>query len=354
MSMPAGLSNSEVHASIESWLTEDTPVEAEAEEVLEEAQAEATPDEEVVSEEGGDEDEPLAAESNEEDETEVDDSSEGEEVIDSVLALAEHFGVEESEVLENLEVENPFGQKVSIGEALNNWRETEGFLKQRQDQLEQSFNEKMDEANVSVDKHLTQLQVLATSLADHIKSEYSEEVLRDARFQDPDKYVELVDKRNNLMKLIEQSADAYELHATAKQKQSDQDIQNLIQKEHQVLLEKKPEWMDNGKRSSDLANGQRLLLSIGFTQEDIDSVVDHRVLLLTDLAVKGSSISKSVSEKSVDELRKRGLKKPSIGLRTKSRKDPENQTNKAKAKARAKFAKSGSVSDAARLIEDLI
>ena len=103
-----------------------------------------------------------------------------------------------------------------------------------------------------------------------------------------------------------------------------------------------------------MANGQRLLLSIGFTQEDIDSVVDHRVLLLTDLAVKGLSISKSVAEKSVDELRKRGLKKPSVGLRTKSRKDPENQTNKAKATARAKFAKSGSVSDAARLIEDLI
>lgn len=365
MSMPAGLPQNEVQASLEAWVDNvdlDSPSDSNSdpERTPEEAANVAESEDELeledpTLEEPGDDDELLAADADgEELEAEADGGEAEADGISTLGAIADYFEVEESEVLENLTVADPYGGQVSIGEALESWRNSEGLLDQRRSQLESEFQTRSEELNSETDKNITQLQALASGLIEIMKSEYNDDVLGRARLEDPDKYTELFERRAQMMNLIENSAHAYEMNAKFREGQSQKDISELLQKENATLLEKKPEWKDSKVRQNDLLAGQRLLMSLGFTQEDLDSVVDHRILILTDLAVKGARLAKDASSKNVEELRKKGLKKPSLGLRTKARKDPENPNTKAKAQARAKLRKTGDVKDAARLAETLI
>lgn len=364
MSMPAGLPNSEVQANLEAWLdnvdldgsenTEDPERTPDAEDNPAELKGEDDPellDDPTEDPEEGEEEvqDPLAAEA----ETEEGETEEGEN-ISSLAALAEYFEVEEDDVLSNLEVEDPFGNAIPIGEALNSWRETEGMLEHRRAELENRYAAQVEQQNTEIEKNLAELHTLSRALIEHIKGDYSDERMQRVRMEDPDGYADMLDRRNAMLNVIDNASKTYQMNAELLQKQSQQDMDKLLREENATLLRKKPEWADPKVRQNDMIAGQRLLQSLGWSQEDIDSVVDHRILILTDLAVKGARLSKDASKKNVEELRKRGLKKPSIGLRTKSRKDPENPANKARAQARAKLRKSGDARDAARLVEDLI
>ena len=357
MSMPAGLSNPEVAASLEDWVdvlsSEESPNTPNEPESTPELDAKSAEDNEEVEPDEADGEEPIAALQDGEEPTE-DEGAEDGDAISSLGALAEYFEVEEDQVLDNLEVEGADGTSIPIGQALQSWRDGEGLLESRRAALETDYQGRIESVNLQADKGMAEIQTLAVALANHLRDEYSDEKLQHARMEDPDQYANLIDKRMEIMRVIEGAANSYETNAKQRESQSQGDMRQLMQTENAALMAKKPEWQDRTVRNQDMIAGQRLLLQIGFDQSEIDQVVDHKILILTDLAVKGARLSKGASGKNLDALRKKGLKKPSLGLRTKSRRDPENPTTKARDQARARLGQSGSIRDAARLVEDLI
>lgn len=275
--------------------------------------------------------------------------------IDSLEAIASYFQVEPTEVLSNIEVEAPDGTKVPIGVALEQWRDAEALVSHRRSELEAEHAKRMQDADLAEQRQLAQLHAATKGMVATLNEEYSDEKIARIRREDPERYVEMIDRKRALLGQIERAVEFFEDHSRRAQAQSEQDIQKLLASENEKLIKARPEWADRKVRSQALVAGQKLLRDMGWSQQEIDSVMDHRVLLLVDLAVKGKRATQVPAQKSVEELRKRGLKRPTVGLNGQPRRDTEGPNQmKARAQARAVLKKSGDVRDAARLIEDLL
>jgi hypothetical protein len=120
-------------------------------------------------------------------------------------------------------------------------------------------------------------------------------------------------------------------------------LQNKLQKEAETLTEKLPEYSDP---SSNLRNQIRdYTLGLGFSQEDVDGITDHRVVLVLHkamLADKGST-APSKKTKTVPKVVKSGTPQ------TKAQK-----SRKAKQNVRERLAKTGHQRDAANVFLDLL
>lgn len=357
MARPAGVSDHEATASIEDWLDKtefaDEPsreTDPKPTDEIKPKEPEEKPEEGPV--EGEEELDKLAA--GDTDDKDKKKPEEGDPLINSLEGIAEYFEVKPEEVLDNLLVKRDDGSEIPVGEALTSWRESEGLLREQRGQLESEYV-KLSEANtLETQKQLAKLHAITKGMVQELQSEYSDEKLQAARLEDPDQYVKLFERRNELGRLITESANAFDSYGKQTEAENASRMQNTMAEENSKLLEAKPEWKVQAVRDEAMVAGQRLLMDIGFTAKEIDSVLDHKILLLVDMAVRGNRISKEAGEKNVDDLRKRGLKRPSIGLRPKSRKDAEDPATGERDKAREQLHRTGDENLAARLIEDLL
>jgi hypothetical protein len=298
-----------------------------------------------------DPDEELEASGEDEDKGE----GEGEdEDISTIAALAEFFELPEADVLQNLEVEAPGGDMVSIGEALDGWRESERMFEARSTTLEAEHRDLVTVTQETSNKHLQQIATLTQGLIARMTEEFSSDRLAAARMENPEAYADLIDAKTKTEKLVSDSIAAMDAEADRRQEHSNEDIQKIMVKQNELLLKAKPEWQDNDIRRKALSAGNRYLLSTGWTQQDIDSIMDHRLLLLVDDAVAGRRVRKGSDGKTVKNLRKRGLKKPNTGLKARSRRDPENPKNRARQTAYARLKKTGDAKDAVDLFMDVL
>lgn len=290
-------------------------------------------------------------------EGEGDGQAAGEEpVIDSVEAIAEYFEVEPAAVYEAIEVEAPDGSKMPLAQALEAWRESESLLTHRRAEMEAEHAKIVEETNTAQERQLAQLYAATKNMVNVLREEYSDEKLQQARHEDADRYLALVERKAKIQAEIEGALRQFDEHSTKRQTQASEDVRKVLTQENEKLLKAKPEWRDPKLRRQALIAGQKLLADIGYTQQEIDSVMDHRILLIVDLAVKGKRLTAAPAAKAVTELRKSGLKRPALGLRGQARRDTEGPTSqtKARAQARASLKKSGDLRTAARLIEDMI
>lgn len=119
-------------------------------------------------------------------------------------------------------------------------------------------------------------------------------------------------------------------------------LQEKIQNEAELLVKQLPEYADpNSTLKNDLRN---YALGLGFSEQDVDGITDHRVVMVLHKAMLQDQVAKGVKKaKPVPKVVKSGT--------------PQTKTQKAKKAVQAKrerLAKTGNARDAADVFLDLI
>ena len=119
-------------------------------------------------------------------------------------------------------------------------------------------------------------------------------------------------------------------------------LQEKIQNEAELLVKQLPEYADpNSTLKNDLRN---YALGLGFSEQDVDGITDHRVVMVLHKAMMQDQVAKGVKKaKPVPKVVKSGT--------------PQTKTQKSKKAVQAKrerLAKTGNARDAADVFLDLI
>ena len=126
------------------------------------------------------------------------------------------------------------------------------------------------------------------------------------------------------------------------QEQHEQELGQKLNTERTLLLEKIPEWSDNDTQANEQAALVEFGTSIGFTKEELNTIYDHRALLVLRDAWRYNKVANGEKIQSV----KSKIKNAKPGGKQVSR---QMRSRKAKAQ-RAKLKQTGKVEDAASLL----
>ena len=167
---------------------------------------------------------------------------------------------------------------------------------------------------------------------------------------DPNKYLlvrqDLQEKQNAINNIRNKAAQDYENRAQQVKKDREQQLQELYQREQMNLHRALPELANEKTKAETAKNISEYLLTIGFTPEEINSVSDHRVLVLAHKASKFDAI-KNTGETAKKKVAKIGNKKI---LQPGAKQSKKQQQNDQTQKLRARLKKTGNHRDAVELI----
>ena len=322
--------------SFEGFLTpnEEAP-EAPAEEAVE---LETSPEDVVETE--------SEAEVEVEAEAEVeveDDFEEGEEIEQS---LEEQTEVEEELQPQSYVVKvDGVEQEVTLDELQNGYSRQQDYTRKTQElsQQRKSFEEQQAELAKKDAIYAQLLPQLEASLNGELENEPDWGALYES---DPIAYVREKDVWEDKRKKLDAAkAENTRLQQEAAQKQQEQ-IQKFVEYGNQQLTEKIPGWSDAEKSQKEKAAITTYAINeLGFTPQEINNVIDYRVLLgLRD----GMLYRKQMAASKKKPTKTAAARAARPGTSNK----PKTMT--AAKKAQAKLAKSGKVQDAAKVFEQFI
>ena len=300
---------------------------------------EATPTEEEESQ-------PVAEDESLEEETEEEEEPEGEEE-------SEETEGEEEEELYAVTV-NGEEVAVSLDELLSGYSRQSDYTRKTQEiagerkgmeELQQQYNSQVAQIQQERQQYMDALQNIIASSAEGI-SQYADTDWDSLRESDP---IEYVTKREELRQSQEKIQAMQREQYTAQQRQSEQTTQmraRIVQEEYGKLVEALPEWGDADKQKKLASEIRSYAGTQGFTEEELNSLVDHRSLLVLMKAKKYDQLQNS------DVKSKKLKNKPKVirsGTGTTSK-----GTSKSKRAAKMKrLQSSGHVDDAVSILEDM-
>lgn len=126
--------------------------------------------------------------------------------------------------------------------------------------------------------------------------------------------------------------------------------QEVLVKEQKKLLSEFPDWTDDKVAQKERDELFEYGLTIGFLEKDLESVVDHRAIVILNKAMLYDRMQTD-GKKAIE-----GKKKKSKALRPGGKKvrGSKKASSKKMAKARARVARSGRVDDAQAALESMI
>ena len=300
---------------------------------------EATPTEEEESQ-------PVAEDESFEEESEEEEEPEGEEE-------SEETEGEEEEELYAVTV-NGEEVAVSLDELLSGYSRQSDYTRKTQEiagerkgmeELQQQYNSQVAQIQQERQQYMDALQNIITSSAEGM-SKYADTDWDALRESDP---IEYVTQREELRQSQEKIQAMQREQYTAQQRQNEQTTQmraRIVQEEYGKLVEALPEWGDEGKQKKLASEIRSYAGTQGFTEEELNSLVDHRSLLVLMKAKKYDQLQNS------DVKSKKLKNKPKVirsGTGTTSK-----GTSKSKRAAKMKRLQgSGHVDDAASILEDM-
>ena len=308
---------------------------------------EATPTEEEESTEET-QDESLEEESEEE-------SEESEEVEEDDEEEAEESDEEEEEELLYAVKVDGEEQEVSLDELLKGYSRQSDYTRKTQDlsterremeSLQEKYNSEMAQIQAERQQYTEYLnQIVESSMGGLDKyANLDWEAMKSA---DP---IEYVTKREEFREAQEKIQAMRNEQVTAQQKQAEESKQlhaQMVKEEHLKLVSAEPDWGEPEKQKELAGTVRKYALSQGFSEEELNSLVDHRSVLVLMKAAKFDAIDKA------DVKSKKIKNKPRVVRSGKG--TTKNESSKKKRAAEMKrLQQSGRVDDAALLMEDFI
>lgn len=154
------------------------------------------------------------------------------------------------------------------------------------------------------------------------------------------KKTELAERQAHINSLKQNAIAAYQQSAQKQAEEQRAIHQQFLQEQQTLLMTKLPEWKDAKVASAEKQQIAQYLVDQGFTNEDIASASDHRMILL---ARKAMLFDKGQDKAEV--VKKKVLTIPKV-MKPGAPKSPEQNKQAHKNEARARLRKSGSLEDA--------
>ena len=301
---------------------------------------EATPTEEEESTEET-QDESLEEESEDESEAEAEEESEGtdeeadEDPLYAVTINGEEHEVTFDELLRGYSRQSDYTRKT---QELSNDRK-------QMESLQQQYNSEVATIQAERQQYMESLnQIIANSSAGLDKfANLDWQSLKDT---DPIEYVtkkeEFREAQEKVQQMQQEQYHAQQRHA----EESKQLRSQILQEEHGKLSAALPEWSEPEKQKKMASEIRDYASSQGFSAEEINSLIDHRSLLVLLKASKYDAMQKA------DVKSKKLKNKPRVIRSGTGRSKGEDSKSKHTAKMK-RLRSSGHVDDAASILEDL-
>jgi cytochrome oxidase Cu insertion factor (SCO1/SenC/PrrC family) len=316
-------------------------------ELLQEEEATPTEEEESIEET---QDESLEEESEEESEKPEEEIEEGDE---------EETEESDEEVEDEPDVYavtvNGEEREVTINELLKGYSRQSDYTKKTQELAEQRKGFEGTQQQVATELQQIQLerQQYVHTLQNLIEGsmgnldKFSNVDWESLKANDPIEFVtkreEFREAQEKIQHLQREQQEAQQRQAQESQKQH----QEILKQEHAALIERVPEWGKPEKQKALAKELRSYATSVGFSDEELNSLIDHRSIMVLLKASKYDQLQNA------DLKTKKVKNKPKLVRAGKGK--PTNADSKSKRSAKMKrLQQTGRVDDAALVMEDFV
>ena len=324
--------------------SQEKPQEEEAkpsEEVTEDVEQEE-PEEAEETDEAEEAEEEDAADDTDESEESEEEEAEDEEVEETALYTVKVNGedveVTEDELVRGYSRQADYTKKTQ--ELAEYRKQLDGGAQYLQNEVAQTQAARQEYVNAmsqAIESNYSIAKQFENTDWERLKMEDREEYLTKR-----DEYREVQDKIRDLQS---KQGQAYEQQNREMQSQH----QQLLQAEHQKMVQILPEWGEPDTQRAIAKSVGEFALSRGYTQEELNQLVDHRSILVLMEA-------KAFADMQGKQLKARAKKvknKPKV-VRSSAKKEKADLSKVARTKQMKRLHETGRVQDAASLFEDFV
>jgi hypothetical protein len=309
---------------------------AESEESTEETQDELPEEEteEVESEEEESEEEDVSEESDDEEAPEEEDS---EPELFTVRINGEDHEVTAEELAKGYSRQSDYTKKTQeLSEYRKQLDQAAQFYQNEITQTQEARQHYIGALSTAIETNMSSLAKYESTDWERLKSENMEDYLA--------KRDEYREAQTNVDKLKQN----YQQEAAKQDEEYKQQYTQTIQEEHAKLVSILPAWGEPEKQKAIATEVRDFALSKGYTQEELNQLVDHRSILVLMQAKAWEDSMRKISS-----IKQKKIKnKPKIAKSGKGTVKSESTKTKSTAKMK-RLRQTGHVDDAASLLEDL-
>jgi hypothetical protein len=349
MDQPTGIqpmNTSEAESAIEGLLSDDVETEAEVEvEPVEETGQVEESEEAKVTEE--------SEEAEEQETTEEVSEEQEQDSIETLADLAEALELPLEEVMANLKTTvkvNGEELPVTLKEAFDGYQKDADYRNKTGELATQKreFEQASQQARQQLEEQLLQFGHFIQNAEQMFVPALDQAQMEQLKQTDPQRYLiakhEHDERVGQVQQLKELAASEYAKNQQALQEQQSTASAEYVEKAREELLTRIPEW--NGELKTSVDN-YLMGESYGYSAEELSHVVDPR---LVEMAHKAMLYDKSKTEAKVVTKKVKTLPK----IQPKAPQGKVSPKSDAISKAKARLKKSGSIDDAAALLEQLL
>ena len=280
------------------------------------------------------------AETDEEIEEESDERSEEDEVEDESEEEPESFSIK----VDGEDIQVTLDElKAGYSRQKDYTRKTQEVAEQRKE-AEKIQNEAMQKnAELSEERALYNdlLPKMQMMIKNNLQKEPDWQQLID---QDPQEYLRKKEEWNKTSQTLTFVENEMNRLKTEQEQDSQRALQQQALEGQRIINEKIPEWKDNEVAKKEAENMMTYAKGLGFTQDELSQIYDGRLILLLRDAWQHSKVKKAVKTKPKESPAR--VSRPGNSNKIRSNTPLKN--------AKSRLRKSGTVSDAAKVFEQLL
>jgi chromosome segregation ATPase len=225
-------------------------------------------------------------------------------------------------------------------------RKTEKLSQDRKgvEDLKNEYTRQNEEAKIKRDQYEKQIQILSEQLK---QAEPSKADFDNLYENDPAEYVRLKAEQDRRKELMEKTRIEQERIAAEKREEQTKQYNVYLDQQRKLLAEKLPIYADKEKGADFIKNLTSYAKSIGYTDQEIAMLVDHRAVLMLANAYRYDKLKKA-------NLKNKKVTKVSRVVSSSSAKvQDDNEVAKRIKSKKAALRKTGKVNDAVSVLQEL-
>jgi hypothetical protein len=164
-----------------------------------------------------------------------------------------------------------------------------GYLRERDyTQKTMALAEKERTVSARLEKFeagIGQSEVLLNTLMAEFQEEFAGINWSELSNNDPAEWARKVQRREDRVAKLQQAAHQLERAKGMRDEVQAQSVQQRIQEEQKILLDKLPDWKDAKKAAAEAAEVREYLTKSGYNPEEVNGVTDHRAVILARKAM---------------------------------------------------------------------
>lgn len=285
-------------------------------------------------------------------EEQIDADEEADEALtfEYVEEVAEAAGMSPEEFLTNIKARTKIdGEEgeVALADLLKGHQLESSFTRKNQQWIEQKTAEeaKIQEERKQLHDHLNKAAVTFDLAQKQLTSDFQSIDWNKLQADDPQQFLlkrqQFGERKAALDAAIQQAAQQYQTVQEEQEKERAELEERRLNEEHGKLLKSVPEWNDEQTRIKQAAEVSDYLRRVGFSDDEISTLGDHRIVVLARAA-----LGQGVDQKKL-KLAEKKVKEVSRLARPGSQKPRGSGAQKAAQEATAKAKKTGKTDDVA-------